>query len=165
MVRTIPLLAAAALMLAACGTNPQDRTVSGAGIGAAGGAVIGAVTGLTVLEGAALGAVGGALTGALTDPDKLNFGEPFWRRSSRSNSASANKERVNWPGQAAAGGSELVTRVQAGLIQQGYDPGPPDGVMGPRTAQAIRAYQSANGLESDRQATLALARHLEARSN
>jgi osmotically inducible lipoprotein OsmB len=162
MVRTISLFAIAALVLAACGTTPRDRTVSGAGIGAAGGAVVGAVTGLTVLEGAALGAVGGALTGVLTDPDKLNLGDPFWRRSE---TAGVKREQVNWPGQAAAGGSELVTRIQAGLIQQGYDPGPTDGVMGPRTAQAIRAYQADNGLKSDGQATLALARHIEARSN
>ena len=166
MIRLVSMVAATAMLLAACGTSPEDRTVSGAGIGAAGGAVIGAITGLSVLEGAALGAVGGALTGVLTDPDKLNLGEPFWRRSG---GTSAKREQTNWPGAPAggpaAGGTELVTRVQVGLIQHGYDPGPADGLMGPRTAQAIRAYQSDNGMDADGQATLNLARHIEARPN
>lgn len=162
----VSTIAGAAMLLGACGAATEDRTVSGAGIGAAGGAVIGAVTGLTVLEGAALGALGGALAGALTDSDKLNLGEPFWRRSG---GASADREPVNWSGGPAAGpaagGSELVTRVQVGLIQRGYDPGPADGLMGPRTADAIRAYQTDNALASDGRPTLALARHIEAQPN
>ena len=166
MIRLVSMIAAAAMLLAACGTATEDRTVSGAGIGAAGGAVIGAITGLTVLEGAALGALGGALTGALTDPGSVNLGEPIWRRSG---STSADRDQVNWAGGPAsgpaAGGSELVTRVQVGLIQNGYDPGPADGLMGPRTSDAIRAYQTDNALEADGRASLALARHIEARSN
>ncbi len=44
MVRSASVLCAAALMIAACGTTPEDRGISGAGIGAAGGAIVGALT-------------------------------------------------------------------------------------------------------------------------
>ena len=66
------------LALSACGTNPGDRAVSGAAIGAGTGAIIGAATG-SPAAGAAIGAVGGALVGAATDPCTLNFGDPWWR--------------------------------------------------------------------------------------
>jgi localization factor PodJL len=35
----------------------------------------------------------------------------------------------------------LVRKIQILLAEQGYDPGPPDGVVGPKTADAVRAYQ------------------------
>ena len=38
----------------------------------------------------------------------------------------------------------IVTKVQNRLIDLGYDPGPVDGCMGPKTTEAIRAYQSDN---------------------
>ena len=71
---------AIALSLAACGTSQQDRGLSGGGIGAAGGAVIGAVTGLSLLQGALIGGGIGAATGLLTDPDDVDLGTPGWRR-------------------------------------------------------------------------------------
>ena len=49
--------------LAACGTTPEERGITGAGLGAAGGAIIGAVTGLTVLEAALIGTGVGGVTG------------------------------------------------------------------------------------------------------
>jgi peptidoglycan hydrolase-like protein with peptidoglycan-binding domain len=39
-----------------------------------------------------------------------------------------------------------VLEVQRLLDEQGYDPGPVDGVFGDRTARAIRSYQTNNGL-------------------
>ena len=66
--------------LAACGTNPTDRVVSGGGIGAAGGAVIAAVAGGPILGAALLGGAAGAAAGALINPDKFNLGDPPWRR-------------------------------------------------------------------------------------
>lgn len=39
--------------------------------------------------------------------------------------------------------------VQSALVQLGYDPGPVDGVMGPRTRAAVRAYQAQAGLVVD----------------
>ena len=44
----------APLLLSASGTDQGDRTISGAGIGAAGGAILGAVTPLSPLGGALL---------------------------------------------------------------------------------------------------------------
>jgi hypothetical protein len=67
-----------ALALSACGTNPGDRAVSGAAIGAGTGAIIGAATG-SPATGAAIGAIGGAAIGAATDPCTLNLGDPWWR--------------------------------------------------------------------------------------
>lgn len=39
--------------------------------------------------------------------------------------------------------------AQGALKQLGFDPGPIDGQMGPRTQAAIKAYQTARGLEPD----------------
>ena len=36
-------------------------------------------------------------------------------------------------------------RVQSALAAQGFDPGPADGVFGPRTRRAIQAWQASNG--------------------
>ncbi len=63
---------AVALLIATAATGcenmdrQQQRTLSGAGIGAAGGAVVGAVVGGNPLAGAAIGGAGGAAVGALT---------------------------------------------------------------------------------------------------
>jgi peptidoglycan hydrolase-like protein with peptidoglycan-binding domain len=39
--------------------------------------------------------------------------------------------------------------IQAQLKAHGFDPGPVDGVLGPRTCNAVRAYQKAAGLQID----------------
>jgi peptidoglycan hydrolase-like protein with peptidoglycan-binding domain len=39
--------------------------------------------------------------------------------------------------------------VQEALANQGYDPGPVDGAIGPQTRSAIRDYQARNGLVVD----------------
>ncbi|HEU4355291.1 MAG TPA: peptidoglycan-binding protein [Actinomycetota bacterium] len=44
---------------------------------------------------------------------------------------------------------EKVRWVQRRLQLHGYDPGPADGVFGPRTEKAVRAFQTAKGLEVD----------------
>ena len=44
-------------------------------------------------------------------------------------------------------GTDLA-RLQEALKQQGHDPGPIDGVDGPRTQAALKAYQHAQGLEA-----------------
>lgn len=75
---TITAALAAALVLSGCGTDPGDRAVSGAAIGAGAGAIIGAATG-SPATGAAIGAVGGAAIGAATDPCDLDLGDPYWR--------------------------------------------------------------------------------------
>lgn len=45
-------------------------------------------------------------------------------------------------------GEATVRQVQEALLKAGYDPGPIDGVMGPRTEQALSRYQQAKGLSS-----------------
>jgi hypothetical protein len=73
-------LALALPIVAACGYTPEDRALSGAGIGAATGAVGGALVGGNPVAGAAIGGAAGAVTGAVSDPDRLNLGRPLWRR-------------------------------------------------------------------------------------
>ena len=41
-----------------------------------------------------------------------------------------------------------VQKVQETLRDKGNDPGPIDGVMGPRTHAAIKAFQNANNLKA-----------------
>jgi hypothetical protein len=57
-----------ALILSGCGQTTGERVVSGAGLGALGGAAIGAATGGSALGGAAVGGVAGGAAGALTTP-------------------------------------------------------------------------------------------------
>ena len=57
---------AMALSLGACTTHSRNQALGGAGIGAAGGGILGAVSGdVGVLEGAAIGAGVGAAAGAI----------------------------------------------------------------------------------------------------
>jgi len=66
-------------VLAACGTNPQERTSGGAAAGAATGAVVGAIAGPPgMVVGAVVGGGAGALTGAETKPSQVNLGRPVW---------------------------------------------------------------------------------------
>lgn len=129
-------LALALATTAGCGTTPQDRGLSGAGIGAGAGAIVGAVTGLSVLEAAALGATGGALTGIFTNKSQVDMGDPAWKQSSQAHEL-----------------NNLVADVQGRLAARGYDPGPVDGVVGPKTRQAIRAWQRDRGLAVDGRVT------------
>lgn len=39
-----------------------------------------------------------------------------------------------------------LKQVQKALTQQGHDPGPVDGLMGPQTIGAVKAFQKAHGL-------------------
>jgi hypothetical protein len=74
------LAVAAVLALAACGTNPTDRAISGGAMGAGGGALLGGATGLGAGTGALLGGAGGAAAGGLTKPSDIDLGKPVWRR-------------------------------------------------------------------------------------
>jgi peptidoglycan hydrolase-like protein with peptidoglycan-binding domain len=44
-------------------------------------------------------------------------------------------------------GAQDVRQAQEALKNQGHDPGPIDGVMGSQTRQALREFQSKNGLK------------------
>ena len=67
-----------AVGLAACGTSPGDRAVTGALGGAAVGAGAGALLGNPAL-GAAAGGLAGGVAGAVTSPNAVNLGRPVWR--------------------------------------------------------------------------------------
>jgi formate hydrogenlyase subunit 3/multisubunit Na+/H+ antiporter MnhD subunit len=56
----------------------------------------------------------------------------------------------------------LVTAVQQTLQQRGYNPGPADGLMGPRTASAIGRFQRERGLEDTGRISFALLDQLQA---
>jgi hypothetical protein len=77
---TLSLAAASVLALSACGYNQGDRALSGAGLGAAGGAALGAITGGSPATGALIGGAAGAATGALTKPSDVDLGRPVWKR-------------------------------------------------------------------------------------
>jgi phage tail tape-measure protein len=66
-------------LLAACGTNPKERTTGGAAAGAATGAAVGALAGPPGMAvGALVGGGAGAVTGAATSPSQVNLGKPPW---------------------------------------------------------------------------------------
>ena len=71
------VVAVSSLSLAACGETPGCRALTGAGVGAAGGAAIGALAGSPV-TGAIAGAAGGALLGAATSPNQVNGPSPCY---------------------------------------------------------------------------------------
>ena len=69
-------------LLAACGTNPDDRTTGGAATGAGTGAAIGLIGGpIGVVVGAVIGGGAGALTGATTKSQDINLGPPPWSKA------------------------------------------------------------------------------------
>jgi len=57
-------------------------------------------------------------------------------------------------------GNRQIFLIQKNLRQLGYDPGPVDGQVGPRTTSAIRAYQQQAGLAVDGQPSAALLEHI-----
>lgn len=142
--------------LAACGTTPEERGLTGAGLGAAGGAIIGAVTGLTVLEAALIGTGVGGATGLLTDEDTLDLGEPIWETLGLT--SSKKRQQSNWTEPKK---SNSVSEAQSALSKLGYDPGPVDGIMGPKTRGAIEEYQFDKGLSVDGRLTASLSQRLQ----
>ncbi len=57
-----------------------------------------------------------------------------------------------------------VSDLQLRLQNLGYDPGPADGQLGPKTRAAIRAYQRDAGLRADGQVTASLVRRIKTES-
>ena len=154
---------AIALLLAGCGTSTVDRAGSGAGIGAGTGAVIGALAGgVGAPVGAAIGAGVGGATGALTSPSDINLGTPIWERAGENQSGSASYQNTTasavWEQPSRTGfestgnfpsriGEDTVKVVQTKLRTAGLYNGPVDGIVGPRTSEAIEQYQSQAGLQ------------------
>jgi hypothetical protein len=70
------VVVAGASMLAGCGTDANDRAISGAAIGALPGALVAGPVGAVV------GGAVGAASGAFSDPNDVNLGEPIWNSTS-----------------------------------------------------------------------------------
>jgi peptidoglycan hydrolase-like protein with peptidoglycan-binding domain len=97
------------------------------------------------------------------DVQELRQGnDPFAGRAGGGNVAAAGESRA--AGQSQAAGStaqraeaappvtqKLVRGVQQELKSEGFDPGPVDGVWGPKTSGAVREFQKAQGLEASGQ--------------
>ena len=115
---------AAALMIGQASVpSPASAQVIERGIqGGVAGAIIGGIIngGRGAGRGAAIGAGIGVVTGAIERD---------------------NARRAYAYGPAPYGASNLVYDTQVALYEFGYDPGPPDGVYGRRTADAIAQYQ------------------------
>ncbi|NKC30707.1 peptidoglycan-binding domain-containing protein [Falsiroseomonas selenitidurans] len=137
--------AALSLMIAACGTDPQERVSGGAAAGAATGAGVGALGGpVGALAGAAIGGGAGAVTGAVTEPRDVNLGRPVWDNPNAR--VPGVNERSADRGSYRSGRSERVSEAQRALNQQGFNAGPVDGIWGPRSRSAMREYQRANNM-------------------
>jgi peptidoglycan hydrolase-like protein with peptidoglycan-binding domain len=54
-----------------------------------------------------------------------------------------------------------IAELQAELSDRGYDPGPQDGIVGPKVRTAIRTYQSDAGLPATGEATTSLLAHIQ----
>ncbi len=145
-----------AIALGACGNMPEERAISGAGLGAGAGAALGAVTGMSVATGALIGAAAGGLTGALTNERQVNLGQPAWKSGQQQHATAA---PAGYPQQPAY--NNVVATIQQDLNRLGYGAGTPDGVVGPRTSEAIRRYQRDHNLLVDGRATPELANHLQ----
>ena len=116
------------LMAAGCSTwDSMNRTQQGTTVGASSGAVAGAVVGGPV--GAVVGGVAGGAVG---------YGAAkSYDSGVRNSEGSDNTAR-----------SSLVQSAQQSLNDKGFDAGAPDGQWGPKTEEAVRNFQGANGLQA-----------------
>lgn len=72
MLKTIFVLIVGSVLVSGCSnlSNRENRALTGAGLGAAGGAVIAGATGGSAVLGGLIGGAGGAAVGALTGSDR-----------------------------------------------------------------------------------------------
>jgi osmotically inducible lipoprotein OsmB len=66
-------------ILTACGSSKTDRAISGGAIGAGVGAAGAAVLSKDPITGALIGGAVGAGTGALTKEKDIDLGKPIWK--------------------------------------------------------------------------------------
>ncbi len=84
--------------------------------------------------------------------------EDLGRKSRAGRTAPAEASRSSAPGRPAT-----VKNVQDGLTKLGYDPGPADGIMGKKTANAIKAFQQDVNLPVDGKVSPELMRRIDAK--
>ncbi len=131
--------------------------------GAIGGAIVGGAVkgGKGVLPGAAIGGVVGIIGGAIEEEHRRS--KRKYRRARRHNNnyrhtRATPRHRAHRP--APAYDTELVADIQDSLLTLGYDPGPVDGVLGPKTVAAIEEYQNNYGLPLTGEPTAELHDHM-----
>jgi hypothetical protein len=88
--------------------------------------------------------VGGQLATGLEEPAATEPGEDRQRQARQ---AMLVERWMSTRGEPAAMTRDDVRRGQRLLAELGFDPGPADGIMGPRTGDAIEAFQAAQNLE------------------
>ncbi|PTW62108.1 localization factor PodJL [Breoghania corrubedonensis] len=90
-----------------------------------------------------------------------------WKQRNADDAANTVKPDDAWkekPGDAADMSQELVKQAQLLLTHLGFDPGPSDGVIGPKTVDAVRTFQIQAGLPVDGAIDRKLIRALAGRS-
>lgn len=60
----------------------------------------------------------------------------------------SSQQQMGSSGSSSMMNSETIRQVQQQLKDQGHDAGMVDGIMGPQTKAALRAYQQAQGMEA-----------------
>jgi peptidoglycan hydrolase-like protein with peptidoglycan-binding domain len=138
------------LLTAACGTNQEQRTATGGLLGVG----IGALAGGPV--GAAIGLGAGVAGGALMPEDATSIANNLLGREHRAARAVLNEPRsAGMAAPEASGSSEapigLIKQAQTQLKDQGFYKGRVDGIVGPLTHNAVRAYQKREGLRQTAQ--------------
>jgi len=53
------------------------------------------------------------------------------------------------PDSAAGWPANVISHIQRRLTEENFDPGPVDGIYGPKTAEAIREFQAASGVDAN----------------
>ncbi len=138
------------MLTAACGSNTTQRTatasLTGIGVGAAVGGPIGA------LVGGVAGAAGGAMMpeGADTIAENALHQERTAGRSTLRDAGLAPAAGSSQAPQAQASqtpAGEQLRQAQSELKQQGLYKGKVDGILGPKTKNALTAYQKREGLQ------------------
>jgi hypothetical protein len=130
----VTLLGAGLWLSASASAQVVERGVEGGAVGAIIGGIVGGGRGAGT--GAAIGAGVGVLSGAAEAEANAR--------------ARAYYDAPPGPGYGPGPGNTVYS-IQSSLNHLGYDVGPPDGVMGPRTSDAISQYQYANRLPVDGQ--------------
>jgi hypothetical protein len=136
MLRSIGAVAVISLA-AGCSTwNGMTHQEKDTAVGAGGGAIVGAAVGGPV--GAVVGAgVGGVVGHETAKPDDAH---------ARRDDSPRRADVVPVP--RTITDSAFVRSVQQALMDRGYNAGAPDGVWGPNTEDALRRFQSNQGLRA-----------------
>lgn len=153
---SIVSLAAVAFALAACGSSMEQRAATGGLAGAGSGAILGGPIG--AVAGAAIGAAGGAVLPEGVD-QTAQRGIGYVQENTyaqRDTGAGASGTSGTTSGSTSATGSSAPTkdeirRAQQALQAQGLYDAKIDGIIGPRTREALRQFQAREGLEQTAQ--------------